>query len=264
MGENIYSRIIGAMSHTADVPVPAVPAATLLLIRNVPLEVLMVKRRAKSSFASAWVFPGGVVDESDADEEWLPLLVGAEELSREARALRVAACRELYEETGVLLAVGANSGVPKGCMRESFQEMVRRLGLALPLNALLPFGHWITPQDARKRFDTHFFLCAAPPAIIAEADGTETVAVQWLVAAQTEAHAEFPSGNFLFPTLMNLHRLAESPDVQTALSAARAHKVVTVLPSVERRGSDLFAVIPVEAGYGVTDYLLIEEIASST
>src|SRR5689334_8422874 len=85
------------------------PAATVLLVRDAPnsagsvLEVLMVRRSAGMAFgASAWVFPGGKVAAADADPAWDDLSDGS--YSHEERALRIAASREVFEESGLVLA----------------------------------------------------------------------------------------------------------------------------------------------------------------
>ena len=98
--------------------------------------VLMVGRHARSSsFPSAHVFPGGVVDEADYDVRWAKLLL-LPPLSQQATAavasydgrlddelgLRLAAIRELFEETGVMLVAegeGRGSGVKAAAVRES-------------------------------------------------------------------------------------------------------------------------------------------------
>src|SRR3954447_1042894 len=76
--------------------VPPVPAASVILLRDAPLEVLMIRRHSKSSFVpDAWVFPGGVVEAADHD------LGDGTELG----AMRVGAARELFEESGIWLGV---------------------------------------------------------------------------------------------------------------------------------------------------------------
>ena len=75
---------------------PAVPrlSASLLLLREAPLEVLMIRRNSSGSFASAMVFPGGVVEAEDGSDDWLPCLRGADGLTTHDRTLRIAALRE--------------------------------------------------------------------------------------------------------------------------------------------------------------------------
>src|SRR5690554_2708732 len=85
---------------------PAEPrlAATLMLVRDDPFEVLMVRRHAKAVFGSALVFPGGTVDSDDYEDDWLELSDGAGGLDSVERALRIAGIRETFEETSLLLA----------------------------------------------------------------------------------------------------------------------------------------------------------------
>src|SRR3954452_1629299 len=74
--------------------VPPIPAASVIVLRDAPLEVLMILRHSKSSFVpDAWVFPGGVVEPCDHD------LGDGTELN----TMRVAAARELFEESGIWL-----------------------------------------------------------------------------------------------------------------------------------------------------------------
>jgi 8-oxo-dGTP pyrophosphatase MutT (NUDIX family) len=86
--------------------VPIRPAATILLVRDVPgFEVLMVKRHHQIDFAAgALVFPGGKTHAGDHDPVWEHRTVGWARTAPDMRALRIAAIREAYEETGILLA----------------------------------------------------------------------------------------------------------------------------------------------------------------
>ena len=77
-------------------------AATVLMVRDDPFQVLMVKRNAREPFASALVFPGGVVDAEDYSDSWSPHCESKLDLSADERALRIAACRESWEEVGLL------------------------------------------------------------------------------------------------------------------------------------------------------------------
>src|SRR5438477_10088081 len=91
---NVSDRQLPRGAGEAD-EVPPVPAASVILLRDSPLEVLMIRRHAKSSFVpDAWVFPGGVVEASDYD-------LGD---GTEVGTMRVAAVRELFEESGIWLS----------------------------------------------------------------------------------------------------------------------------------------------------------------
>lgn len=241
-------------------PFPAFPrpSASLLLVRDDPFEVLMVQRAEDAFFPAALVFPGGVVDDSDRDEAWLPLLSSADGLGTEERALRIAALRETFEESALFIAQdqrGTPLPPPSGCAIAEFRALVAASGGRLSLETLVPFGHWITPVGSPRRYDTHFFLCAAPDGQEAVCDGGETVALEWVRPAVALARADACERSILFPTRMNLRRLAESETVADALAAARARPLFTVEPQAERRADGIAMLIPAEAGYGVTEEL---------
>jgi 8-oxo-dGTP pyrophosphatase MutT (NUDIX family) len=234
------------------------PSASLLLVRDDPFEVLLVRRAAGAFFPAALVFPGGVVDDSDRDEAWRSFATGAEGLAADERALRIAALRETFEESALFVVHDEHDrivGPPADCATSDFAGVVAVSGGRLPLEALIPFGHWITPVGSPRRYDTHFFLCAAPEGQEAVCDGGETVALEWVRPAAALARAEAGERAILFPTRMNLRRLAESETVADALAAARARPSFTVEPRAERRADGIAMLIPAEAGYGVTEEL---------
>jgi 8-oxo-dGTP pyrophosphatase MutT (NUDIX family) len=233
----------------ATPPVPRL-AATLLVVRDDPFEVLMVRRNDRGQFASALVFPGGVVEPQDRDEAWLAHVDGAEGLDADERALRIAAIRETFEETAVLVAEDCRPlGDVTGLL---FLEIVRSHGLRLKLDGIVPFAHWVTPERAPKRFDTHFYVARAVSDGVAVCDGAETVALEWAAPAAIIARAQAGERSILFPTLSNLRRLAESDDTATALEAARRRPHFTVHPRPEPAEGGTIIRIPAEAGYTET------------
>lgn len=238
---------------------PATPllAATMVLVRDDAFEVLMVRRHAKAVFASALVFPGGAVDDDDYSDEWMPLLTSGADLPAPERAIRIAGIRETFEETALLLATRPD-GTPINQPERTddrFIDIVRASGGRLMLDNVQHFGHWITPEVAPRRFDTHFLLAQAPAGQQAIADGGETVELEWASPAEVIERAKTDARSIMFPTLLNLMRLAESTDSATALAAARGRLPFTVLPEVEiRADGSTTVVIPAEAGYGVTEH----------
>lgn len=244
------------MSDRRDIVVPR-PAATILVLRDDPFEVLMVRRHGNGMFASALVFPGGLVDPADSDEAWLPHVTGADGLDLGERALRIAAYRETFEESALLLARDADgAAVPcpgSDAPNASFRDVMAASGGTLALDDLVQFGHWITPEGAPKRFDTRFFLARAPEGQEAVCDGGETVALEWVAPRDVLARAAEGDLSILFPTRMNLKRLAESDTVADAVAAARVRPHYTVVPRPERRSDGIMVRIPEEAGYGETE-----------
>ncbi|MEM0985661.1 MAG: NUDIX hydrolase [Pseudomonadota bacterium] len=247
-------------------------SATILLLRDQPgLEVLMVKRHYEIDFASgALVFPGGKAVAADGAPEWASRIDG--DFEGDALAARVSAVREAFEEAGVLLArkatsrgadaplVGQDVTEALSPMRgpidrgdADFLELMREHDLVLALDRLVHFGHWITPTMMPKRFDTHFYLAATPPNQIAEQDGRETTEAVWLTPqAALDAEAAGTS-TIIFPTRMNLKRLAMAADTSGALARFSSLPVPTVLPEVstDAEGKPCLRIPEVE-GYGQT------------
>lgn len=206
--------------------VPARLAATVMMVRDDPFQVLMVRRNAREPFASAFVFPGGVVDPEDYAAAWLPLCGGTVDLDADQRALRVAACRESWEEVGLLPCSPHEPTVGE----PSFLRYAVKHQIHLALDELVTFAHWITPEFAPKRFDTYFFICPVRHAERASCDGHETVSLEWvepLQALASDARGERP---LLLPTRENLKLLSQSEDSAGAIAAARRRPVVTIMP----------------------------------
>lgn len=236
---------------------PATPrlAATMVLLRDDPFEVLLVRRHAKAVFASALVFPGGAVDQDDYSDDWMPLVGSGRQLGTAERAIRIAGIRETFEETGLLLArtpEGGDTTQPER-IDAPFRDVVQESGGLLMLDDIHPFSHWITPEVAPRRFDTHFLLARAPRGQEPVADGGETVGLEWASPADTIAR-ELDDASIIFPTRLNLMRLAESSDAASAIAAASQQPNFTVLPTVRWLDDGTrMAMIPEEAGYGVTE-----------
>ena len=250
-------------------------AATVVLVRpgdGGGIEVFMVQRHHQVDFAKgALVFPGGKVDPADAEPSIRERCEAAPG-SEDDLAILVAAIRETFEESGILLARPRSSGdlVPGERLREiesrhrdalnhkriTLLEIIEAEDLTLACDLLVPFAHWITPEMAPKRFDTHFFLVPAPPDQAALHDGRESVDSTWTTPAAALADADAGRFNIIFPTRLNLMKLARSHAVEEALVAARAATIVTVMPRVERTDAGAMLRIPAEADYDVTDALL--------
>lgn len=250
-------------------PAPIRLSATILLLRDDPdVQVLMVKRHYEIDFASgALVFPGGKADQEDSHPDWTDWVDG--EATGEDLAARVSAVREAYEESGILLArprsargpgaplVGQEVSEALAPMRgaidrreASFLALMKEHDLVLALDTLVHFGHWITPTMMPKRFDTHFYLAATPPGQVAEQDGRETTEAVWLGPQQALDMEAAGEATIIFPTRMNLGKLAETATTEAALARFATEPVITVLPEVgkDEDGNPCLH-IPAEAGY---------------
>lgn len=241
-------------SVTNEAPPASAPrrSATVLLLRDDPFEVLMVGRAARGAFASALVFPGGAIDPHDADPAWRDHVDDFDELPVEERALRVGALREVWEETGILLADGE---APPRRATAGFRESVAAVGARLRLGTLTHFGHWITPAIEPRRFDTHFFLARSPLGQVAVPDGAETLTAEWMPPGLAVELALSGARPIIFPTMVNLARLAESGGSAEAIAAAHEHPRVTVQPEIVLDAAGRRRVtIPAEAGYPMTEW----------
>lgn len=238
---------------------PVVPrrSASLLLVRDDPLRVLMLRRgSSRGAFPSALVFPGGVLEQ--ADWEW----PGTENLvpATEEAALKVTAVRETWEEVGVLLARDRGGRLlpesavptPAAAGEAGLAGVLARAGAQLAAEEIVPFGRWITPEGGRRRFDTDFFVARAPQEQEPTADGVEAVAIRWV---RPDEVAELTSEMLLLPTLMNLKRLGEHGTVDEVLAAAPSFPRVPVQPTIGFADDGAPVVrIPAEAGYGLTEF----------
>ncbi len=146
-------------------------------------------RRAKGHvfMASKWVFPGGRVERTDAGASAATELTPADaaRLTREvtprrARALALAAVRETFEETGLLLAEPAPVASVAGPWRE-----FRAAGALPDLAALSYVARAITPPGRTRRFDARFFMASAGALLHPEptAGSGELDEIAWLPLA---------------------------------------------------------------------------------
>ncbi len=253
------------------------PAATILLLRDGPagLEVFMVVRHHAIDFAAgALVFPGGRVEESDQELALRPAdCPNPDGLETDALAFRVAAIRETFEECGVLLARsrGSDDLIDADILKRledqhraalnagsiGFDAMLEAEALVPAPDLLVHFAHWITPVHQPKRYDTHFFLAAAPAEHLAVHDGWEAVDSIWITPAQALADTEAGRFKLVFATAKNLEKLGRSASVKDAMDAARAATVVTVMPrGTKLEGSKRLMRIPEEAGYGGSEFII--------
>jgi 8-oxo-dGTP pyrophosphatase MutT (NUDIX family) len=250
--------------------VPPRPASTILLLRDGAardIEVFMMVRHYQIDFNSgALVFPGGSVDKGDREIVARgDLFSGGEGLDADAMSFRIAAIRETFEESGILLARSKDSNALVDASRAgtieaahrtalcegkvSFSKVLADNGLLLALDELIPYAHWITPEGMPKRFDTWFFLAAAPPEQLGTHDGKESTDSIWV--SPREALQGGESGRFKlpFPTTRNLIKLGKQASVRAALDDARGKPVVAVMPVMTQLNGGRQLRIPPEAGY---------------
>lgn len=265
----------GMPSANTSSPSPARLAATVLLLRDgsAGLEVFVMVRHDQTDFAAgALVFPGGKLAPDDSDPRVRARCSGVDRLPLGQVALCVAAIREAFEECGVLLARARGATAMLGPQRLAelglryrkpldreelgIGQMLEVEDLELAGEALVPFAHWITPLHLPRRFDTYFYLAAAPTDQLAAHDGTELVDSIWLRPADALAQADAGSRMLMLPTRANLERLRGYHSVAEALASARTQPVITVVPGLVKTSEGLRLRIPAEAGYAITEFSL--------
>lgn len=225
--------------------VKPIPSASILLVRDsrAGLEVLMQERPKTMKFApGAFVFPGGKVDRIDASYP----------ADAEDAALRVSAIRELYEEAGVLLCDRLPSNFARHDTPEDFMADIMATKTTLCLSDLVLFANWVTPEVVPMRYDTYFYLAHDKHTQAVVPDMNETVSTHWVNPHKMLNEWEDDQVPLMFPTRLNLVKLARWNTVTEAMEAAAALPVSSVLPSLTVVDGLRTVSIPKEAGYGVT------------
>lgn len=170
--------IYGDIAHREENGNPAIPAATVVLLREAPaLEVLMLHKTSKIAFGGMWVFPGGRVDAGDYPHD------GDADV-----AARNAAARETEEEAGIV---------------------------ARP-DDFVWFSHWTPPPSTPKRFATWFFAAGVDDHRV-RIDGGEIQDHQWLAPADALARHAAGEIDLVPPTWLTLHSLSRYDDVASLL-----------------------------------------------
>ena len=217
--------------------VPVIPAASVMVLRDRPLEVLMIRRHARSSFVpDAWVFPGGSVDASDAG------LGDGSELSTR----RVAAARELFEEAGIWIGAAlAQSEQHRRALLDHAEDFASLLPSApIDLQRLVWTSRWITPVGVPKRFDTYFFLTEIGRDVVATVEHQEAVEVTWIAPADAlrkDAARSFP---MVFPTIKNLEAITGFESVAALLASRHGVDIPTTRPVLEVEDGEKGIVLP--------------------
>jgi 8-oxo-dGTP pyrophosphatase MutT (NUDIX family) len=221
-------------------------AATLVLLRDgvAGPELFMMKRASRLDFGGLHVFPGGKVDPHDAVGEMARHCTGLtdEDASRRlgiaggGLAYWVAAVRECFEEAGLLLVYGPDGELlrarkerwAEGLRRlrdevnagsRSFLDACRAFDMQLAVDRVHYFSHWITPEGPPRRYDTRFFVAAAPTEQEGLHDDRELVDSRWITPAAALDAKERGELELIFPTRATLEALADFTSTRAVLEA---------------------------------------------
>jgi 8-oxo-dGTP pyrophosphatase MutT (NUDIX family) len=250
---------------------PIRPASTVVLLRPTPhrFEVFLVRRHDNIAFmGGASVFPGGRVEDADRLDAAGELCDGLDEAvtrttgmpQREAVGHYVAAIRELFEETGVLLArrggrlITFDNEHEAAAFRDyrkalasgaiSLREIADREHLRMAVDELALFAHWVTPDIEIKRFDTRFFAATVPPRQEPVHDDYETTQSAWLDPVEALERCRRDEIDLPPPTWTTLRMLARYSSVAEVMRWARQTPIVRVQPGFIKRDDVTMLTLP--------------------
>lgn len=207
-------------------------AAVVVLFRRVEqgVEVFWLEREQRLSFAGGfYAFAGGKLDAADK-------LVPVDGATGDAAAFLACAARELFEETGVLMAGGAETlaqlevdELRRALLAETltFAQLLTSRGLVLHADDFAPAGRWITPPYLPRGFDARFFLVEAPPTQHANVWKGELTAGEWIAPAEALRRWEAAKSLLHPPNLHALQVMSNFTDVARAVEQLSKPDFVT-------------------------------------
>lgn len=211
----------------APAPLPVRDASVVILYRQRAgqIEVFWLKRDKRLRFAGGfYAFAGGKLDDGDA-------CVPVEGSNGHDAQLIAAAARELFEETGILMARGAAlTQETRNDLRRQLLDEKLGFGALLAANALRvhaedfkPAGRWVTPTAVPvTRFDARFYLVEAPGDQVADVWPGELSYGAWVKPA--DALVEWENGKALLhpPNVYAMQVMKGFRDAGAAVSALAA------------------------------------------
>ena len=228
-------------------------------------EIFMVRRHEQSSFGAAYAFPGGVVDPEDAEvREFCHGLTSVEANKRlgvedDGLDYYCATVRELFEETGVLLAdvstldedlVAVRDALNEGSL--NWAEFVKQHELSLDCSDLYYISHWITPPILPKRYSTRFFLTTLPAGQNAVHCGGELTDSRWATATDMLAAGRRGDVKLHYPTIKTLECVARYKTLEELVGWAKAcfeWGITTMVPLMIERDGKQTIVLPGDKDY---------------
>lgn len=210
----------------AKTKTPAIPAATVILLRDEPggVSTLMLRRNPSGAFGGLWVFPGGRVEESDHEVAKSLETSTGKTLDPLEATMRIAAARETVEECGLYLE---------------------------PSN-MVPFSRWLPPPETSKRFDTWFFIAPAESGEVA-IDGQEIHDHLWLPPREVIRRRNAGQLDLAAPTFVTLSDISHARSVDEALQLARLRQPLPFYASRFSASDDPILMWAGDAGYESSD-----------
>lgn len=204
------------------------------------IEVFMLRRQKTMKFVpDAVVFPGGRVDPKDADPtlpwagptpaEWAQC-IGRDENT--ARMILVAAVREVFEESGVLLAGADESSIVSDTSTPEWGEERRKLvdheqclsallvrrNLVIRTDLLNFISNWCTPEYSNMRFDTFFFAARCPIDQTPDDRSRESYLADWVEPQWAFDRGDDNTIKLMVPTAYNLGWVTRAKDIDDLMT----------------------------------------------
>ncbi|MBP3089028.1 NUDIX hydrolase [Corynebacterium sp. sy017] len=248
-------------------------AVTVLILRDTAagLEVFVQERvSSMPTFPNTTVFPGGGVDPRDLEEpmDQVHNTWGGPDLDfwsqslkvdkRMARGLVCGAARELFEETGTLLA-GHVGGAPVQdatpyhpqrlaleSHRLSLSQVLARNQLVLRTDLLYPFARWVSAPTDEHQFDVYSFLATAPDGQEPDGNTREAASTGWFTPDLILDGWRAGLLQLVIPTWAQLLHLSHFHSVEEAFEAAKEIDIAPVIgdPVDDPRYYEFFHVKP--------------------
>jgi 8-oxo-dGTP pyrophosphatase MutT (NUDIX family) len=234
---------------------PKVAATVILLRQKVPnldsqddseFEVFMAKRNSNTRFMSDhYVFPGGAIENQDLTDYSKKRVIGFDHslidnlkiVHDSPPVLWIIAIRELFEETGIILARAMkkdpNNLIEKDQEKlQHYQGQLQRKEIRMTdilvkenlyydASDLSYFGRFITPKASPIRFDTQFFLCEYPQNQKISLFKDELTKGIWGTPQQLIKRHNKKEIKIVFPQYSNLKRLSEFRTIQEAFNCSK-------------------------------------------
>lgn len=143
-------------------------------------------------------------------------------------------------------ALADPSEAPASC---AVRELSEEVAIELAAHDLVGFSRWITPTEAKIRFDTLFFVAPCATGQSPRPDGGECVEAAWLRPAEALALHERSELCLVFPTIKHLEALRGFASVDAVLQSARERRIEPITPQVICRDGKREIVLPGEPGY---------------
>ncbi len=262
-------------------------AATVILVKDLAagLEIFFMRRNQNQGFMGGYsVFPGGRLDDTDCDTElWehycIPMFSKSSQTLQEptlpestARGLYMAAIRETFEESGILLAVSASGTIIDFCDAKKverfklYRQRIHRReitmkdlaileGIRFVPSMMIPYAHWITPEIEPKRYDTRFFLARFPNGQYTSHDEDELIASVWATPDDALRMNKIGKMPLSPPTLKTVEELSFFQTTEQLFKTATEREIFTILPQAYKTDEGFLGVkLPYDSNYTIAEY----------